>query len=324
MFVTDALAWLRRAHQWVWRAEELRAARQAEQTDATAQAWRRARIAAEVAEVALRPGSPWLGGSAEHVAAGLFADALAWQLRARSLERGLEASSFAELLDQHRSELLEIAGSEAALSRLVGWASRRDFDSPLGSLEAPLAASELQAAARALGRRHPPASSASQRVLRQRALRTSALAFVLVTLVVSLKVGLDVRERRRDLARGKPWQASSHYEAVCRSPDHDCEGGHRYFFHTQNEDSPWLEVDLQRAERFTAIKVVNRRDCCEERAVPLVVEVSNDRTSWQAVAQRTEPFDEWERSFPAQTARWVRFRTTSRTFLHLGNVLVLR
>jgi len=125
-----------------------------------------------------------------------------------------------------------------------------------------------------------------------------------------------------DFARGKPWRASSTYD-TCDPEKHRC-AGHRtdIFFHTQDDASPWLEIDLQRNQRFSRVDVRNRSDLYPERAVPLVIEVSTDGTNFWQVAQKKDSFDVWKAKFAPQVARYVRLRATRKTFLHLERVAV--
>lgn len=127
-----------------------------------------------------------------------------------------------------------------------------------------------------------------------------------------------------ELAENSRWRASSAgwgwpQEGVgFRAP----EGGPNIFFHTEEEDTPWVEFDLGRVTWVTYVKVQNRLDCCQTRAVPLVVEVSKDRRHWTEVARRTESFYYWDTTFPRTEARYVRLRVPSRTTLHLGPVSI--
>ena len=82
-------------------------------------------------------------------------------------------------------------------------------------------------------------------------------------------------------------------------------------------------VDLQTVKRIGRVTVVNRSDCCLERAHPLVIEVSTDGTSWKEVARRTELFRTWRATFGVQQSRYVRLRALRRTHLHFKDVRVL-
>jgi hypothetical protein len=147
---------------------------------------------------------------------------------------------------------------------------------------------------------------------------------LLATLVFGLGFGRELLEVRGDLSLGKPWVTSSTLEQVCASPLHHCGVEKGYFFHTQEEASPWIEIDLQREERFSALRVFNRQDCCDDRAVPLVIEVSTDHQHWREVVRKTETFGEWKAKFAPISARWVRLRIARRSLLHLFDVRVLR
>jgi hypothetical protein len=94
------------------------------------------------------------------------------------------------------------------------------------------------------------------------------------------------------------------------------------FFHTQEEDSPWIEYDLGQPTVLHRVEVANRSDCCGERTLPLVVELSQDQSNWQEVARITEPFNVWKGSLDKPTARYVRLRVARRSTLHLARVVI--
>lgn len=94
------------------------------------------------------------------------------------------------------------------------------------------------------------------------------------------------------------------------------------FFHTNEAESPWVEVDLGEVRAISRVTVTNRVDCCQERAVPMVVSVRGETGAARDVARKTEPFDTWEATFATTRARYVRLTVPRRTFLHLRNVEV--
>jgi uncharacterized membrane protein len=125
-----------------------------------------------------------------------------------------------------------------------------------------------------------------------------------------------------DLAARAHWKVSSvlaGYEAS-RSGTHQRWLGNSMFFHTDQESSPWIEFDLGEVTTVSSFVVGNRLDCCRERAVPLVVEVSTDGASFTEVARREAQFDTWKESIAPRPARFVRFRVARPTFLHLASV----
>jgi hypothetical protein len=116
-----------------------------------------------------------------------------------------------------------------------------------------------------------------------------------------------------DLAAGKLWRTSSALSAAYSA---------RMLFHTNEEMNPWFEIDLGEIKLIRRLYIKNRTDSNGERAVPLVAELSNDRSNWHLVAKRESPFAIWEPSFTPSKARYVRLRVPRVTFLHLEQVKV--
>jgi hypothetical protein len=328
-----------RVVEWFWRGQALARARQ-QQLEARPRllVQQRARIAAEVATQALDPSGPWLSGDARHLACSLFAESIAWSLLAATApdqdaqphaaafdDRLPKDEALKQLLTSQRARLLDASGDLETLERVTDQLSNRSFEivaQPPEDMER--AARELRRVADRLLQGSGGTSGATDRLLVQRVLRIGALLVLLVTAVWAGGMLRERAESNADLSRGKPWQASSTYEPVCRSPAHHCNTDKAYFFHTQEEANPWLEIDLLRSESFSAVRVINRQDCCTERVAPLVVEVSRDHETWRTVASNHTAFDNWKASFAPVTARWVRFRVARRSHLHLFDVRVLR
>ena len=125
-----------------------------------------------------------------------------------------------------------------------------------------------------------------------------------------------------DLAKGKPWRTSSSM-FTCHPDNIECGGARTtILFHTQEDAEPWFLIDLGAPTAFRSATVVNRRDDGKERAVPLVLEVSDDEQTWRQVSRRDEVFKVWKPSFDAVTARFVRVRVARRSYLHLEAVRV--
>jgi hypothetical protein len=121
----------------------------------------------------------------------------------------------------------------------------------------------------------------------------------------------------RDLTIGHPWKASSKF-AECHPDQTECTGLHTaIFFHTNEEDNPWLEWDLERPTSFSRMTIENRKDLGMNRAMPLIIEVSDDEKTWREVLRRDDEFSTWRPSFPTQTARYVRLRVPRRVYFHL-------
>ena len=154
---------------------------------------------------------------------------------------------------------------------------------------------------------------------RERAWRWTVL---LLTLGFALAGARELRLRLRpELARHAAWRLSS---TQGPGPDHGrgfdttSEGLPNIFFQTLTESGPWIEFDLGAPRDLTMVRVVNRLDCCRDWANPLVVEGSDDRRTWRALARREEPFDTWRAVFPETRARYVRLRVPRPTQLNLS------
>lgn len=97
----------------------------------------------------------------------------------------------------------------------------------------------------------------------------------------------------------------------------------RYFFHTQQENHPWVELTLATPAQVDEIEIINRRDCCRDRALPLVVEVAAPDGPYQALARQPLPFETW-RIKVGQPIRALRLSVDGNTFFHLAAVRILR
>jgi hypothetical protein len=93
-------------------------------------------------------------------------------------------------------------------------------------------------------------------------------------------------------------------------------------FHTREEAGPWVVVDMLKARRIDRVVLKNRLDCCLDRGVPLVVEVSLDGTLFETVAQQDTSFAVWTARFARRPARYVRVRSLRTTVLHLRRIEV--
>ncbi len=282
----------RRLSEWLWRSAAVRQARaDARPLDASERASAgRARTFAALAERHLAEREPWTDGAdgtpeaAVDMALALYRDA------AREARAALGEPPAAETSTP----------SEDA---------RQELDSRRSSVRA-----QLEELARRGGDVEP--------LLAQRFVRVGAVLAALGLLAVTPKLAWYAVHP--DLAPDAPWTASSAaagYASTGRGfapPDFKIP----VFFHTEVEPSPSVTFDLARVVDVRAVTVVNRGDCCDDRAVPMVIEVSEDNASWTEVAQRRETFRRWDARFTRTAARWVRLRSTRRTHLHLESVAI--
>jgi hypothetical protein len=295
----------------------------------------RARTATELARRTLEPTDRNAVANAEPLACELYRESVYWSLRAhlastkgqgasedaaaavptRDLET-LWAATDQELLLSMVADKAELAELERALLHrsFVDFAELRDT-------EAVLLAKGLRVFAEALVRKLDKTEAALDMLLVERLVRTTLALLAVAILTVVVLVAVVKLERSRDLARDKPWKTSS-FALGCTSPAQKCDDSSFFFFHTSSEPNPWLEIDLGAVQNVSSLKVVNREDCCNERAVPLAVELSVDHIKWKEVSRRQEPFTTWRPKFAASGARWVRLRALRTTMLHLSEVQV--
>jgi hypothetical protein len=293
-------------HEWIFCSAAMASAR-AEQRQRGAPAERaaqQARLLIEVARRADESVKTLPSGSRTAVLFGLYRDAIYWALVARS-NAGPTWPDLAALWGRH---LGSATGEEDGLA--------------LAALSPSLAPSldvsdDQEARARSLAERLVLDLDAPrwqvERVRVRRAMRGLLVGAALVL------VGLGVRTLALgpNLAAGKPFRTSSTYAGCLTDPL--CAD---LLFHTNTEANPWVEFDLGSARQVSRVEVKNRSDCCGDRAVPLVLELGEDRASFRQVARRDTLFSTWTATFHEQTARYVRLTAQKQTALHLEAVAV--
>ena len=159
------------------------------------------------------------------------------------------------------------------------------------------------------------------------ALLVAGILGAILLLLSAISHPVYVRLFQPELAVGHPWRVSATappYPAlgIMQSPDAVQASGAKFFFHTSEMESPWIEIDLGAFERVSKVSIVNRADCCLERPLPLEVSLGLDEVHWTKVAQRRGIFESWTAEFPRQIARYVRLSTSRRTMLHFQSISV--
>jgi hypothetical protein len=147
------------------------------------------------------------------------------------------------------------------------------------------------------------------------------IALALATLALVAAALWAPLTARRNVALGCEWKASSSDHGAASSGRLGEENNH-FFFHTRHEQSPFLEIDLGKARSIERVVVANRRDCCQERALPMLLEASDDRKHWTLLGRRDQPFQRWRAAFGPARARWLRLSVPRETSLHLESVAV--
>jgi hypothetical protein len=303
-----------RLREWLLRSAALREARAAVDGPGgrRARAQAQAQLLAEVGKRVAEPVEPLPEGARAGAQLSLYRDAIYWALVATlpddqpppgdlasawaesPPERIEHAAGGAEAADELKKTLLETTAARAfEISDEQAGRARALADALIAELDAPRRRVEW--------------------ILLQRWLRAGAV--VLVCLVAGY--GIRALSLGTNLAAAKRFRTSSSYGGC--TPDGGCES---IFFHTEQENGPWVELDLGAPKTIHRIEVANRPDCCQDRAAPLIAEISTDRVKWTEVARREDEFMNWTATFPRKTARYVRLRVPRVSTLHLKDVAV--
>ena len=315
-----------RVWQWFWRADAMRESVREVPPERVVLV-QRARLAADAARRVEHSAEPF-EISTDPITCELYRQSIRWSIAAltgATVSAAIEPPPWASL----EPALIERALPDAVLlDRVERAVCQASFES-LAALPAEDCAKllvGLRSTALALIAELEVDQRARKALWAQRILRLSLIFWVFFLVALLVVKGIDSAEQGRDLARGAPWRISSVYTAAqgCRSPEQECPEGPDYFFHTLDEPAPWVEFDLNSAQQISEVRVDNRKDCCTERAAPLIVEVSSDHQKWQIVARRDSGFTSWLASFAPVRARWLRLRLDRRESFHLKRVRILR
>jgi hypothetical protein len=316
---------LGRLWQWFWREDSMRELQRAMPPE-RARLLQSARATAEVARRVEESPEPF-EYRVDAILCDLYRQSIHWSLRA--LLADASSTEAAVVPTQVPAQLLSKAVPDAETRRRIETALQKaSFESfdDLPEREWASLIAALRRVALTLVSELETDKRTAEALWTQRFLRLGLVLGLLgVVALAALKL-LDGAEQRRDLAVGASWRASSVYPgaAGCRSPQQECADSPEFFFHTEEEQAPWIEFDLGSAQQISGTRVDNRKDCCVDRAAPMVVEVSSDQHHWQRVARRDATFTSWSAHFTPVRARWVRFRLEQRTSLHLQHVRILR
>ena len=272
----------------------------------------RARRAAALAERADDPAESFLSGPSEALVGELYRQSIHWLSRAQGA--GGEHLS-GSLFRGEDAALLERVSHDLAPRSFV------DFAEPSLAARRTRARELRQIVVQLLARAHATGSEDGRGIWSRARGRWLFAALVLVLGAGALVAAVNTGET--DLAAGRPWRTSSTEEDVgCRSPEQSCAESPGFFFHSTDEDKPWIQIDLGLPQRIGEVQVDNRSDCCADRAVPLLIEVGTDPRRLRQVHRRDEPFVSWRAEFTPTIARYVRVRAARRTVLHLSRIRV--
>jgi hypothetical protein len=277
---------------------------------------RRAKLALELGEVAFAPGNAVRSGSTAPLAVNLFRQSVYWALL---VQRAQSAGSSPEQLwaETDRSLLQSVAGNESEYAYFTT-AMRSTF------IELAEGTEEAQRAGAVKLRR------GAQRLIKDAQRIIWFLAWTKLKRVVRVVLAVLIPTvaivwlwpAKTDLAKGATFRLSS-IGVECHPEKSECGGVKTdILFHTRLEPDPWFEYDFGVPVAFSSLTIKNRSDYGPERAVPLVVEVSNDDKSFKEVARRESSFATWRPSFTTQRARYLRLRIARESMLHLEAIKV--
>jgi len=281
----------------------------------------RAKAAFATGNLLAEPADPARRDLSPAHAAALYAEALVWALRSfqatespKSEDLLLDESPVARELGLSADHVAEI-GRLLATPKLVFELADRPRK-------------ERDEAAKLLKRAALVAIDVRERPLRApdgfALVAFARVALTALLLVAAVGGAIVLRPEKPNLAAGKPWTASSSL-FDCHPELAECGGVKtRIFFHTREEQDPWVRYDLGTKTAFSSMRIENRQDGEGDRAVPLVVEVGDDGAHFREIARRSTDFSSWKPSFPTVTARYVRLRVPRRSMLHLEEVAVYR
>lgn len=222
-----------------------------------------------------------------------------------------DQAAVAELPSEQRSvvqEALEASAPEVHLAKL-------------SDAQRQLALKGVQSVARSLADPLEAQANRVKSIQRQRWLRIVLAAIIVVVLPVwTIKKIIEPT----NLALGKSVKVSSIFGARNDYPPANVVDGDRdnIGFHTACSSGQWVMIDLERVETIRAVNVFNRADCCQQRSVPLNLEISTDGEQFASLDRRTSKFEEWKVELPPTQARFVRLSNESANCFHLAEVEV--
>jgi hypothetical protein len=304
--------------EWIWRG---RALAEAKESDDASTDRDRVRLVCEIVEVADRLSAaidPPREGSGYGTSILLYREALTAAVSALRTEQGGIPSTdeaLRKLLGGHGDDAESMVASAAVLlDKDVSTVAQ--LSEPERRREAEGARRLLHAAIRGLA----GATMRRRRVLAQRFVRFGVFVLLCAGLVLGVVLLVARLLQHPNLLARATMRTSSDYSGFSSSTKISDGRRTRLLFHTNKEDSPSVVFDMGVAKTVTFIELANRHDCCEDRALPLAVDVSPDGKEWKEVFRRTEPFSEFRQKIGPVYVRAVRVRALRKTWLHLERV----
>jgi hypothetical protein len=231
---------------------------------------------------------------------------------ANALQLSAVATALAKLTATDGSTLKALLGPDrdATLARLTG-DDREPFASAVHDLSISLS---------------EPLEFEAYRLWRAQFARWSRVAVAGVLLAAVLGVAgawIDKKLGKPNLALHCPVTVSSQFAG--EGTDHTLlVDGDRYNmgFHTESNGQQWVVIDLGSVRKFNKVVVYNRSDCCQDRAVPLKLQISRDNRNFTLLAERKETFEKWTAKDLHAEGRYLRLQNTPSNYFHLAEIEV--
>jgi hypothetical protein len=301
--------------EWVFRPAALREARAGLESGEAHAAIQQAKLLLEVGRRVEETTDALPPGARPAVTLGLYRDAIYWALAARRAGAGAPPADLREVWDASAAETLAASGPDRQTADALRRALVDDYDPRSLAVTGADAARAREFAQALLWEAEAPRRRANW-VHAQRWLRVGGIVLAVLLLVGGVRSLLQ----GRDLASGKPFRISKEWAGWTDCLENeDCKN---LKFHTDVDTNPWVEIDLGAPQTVRRVDISNRDKCCQDRAVPLIIELSSDQKAWTQVARRDQQFSTWTAKFKPTTARYVRLKVLKPSMFHLRSVAV--
>lgn len=307
---------------WLLFRRELRRARQAaKDLDPAAAAATKLGMAAlrEAERLAVSPEEAALASSLDRSAVRLFIRARAIQLGLTSAAGPLTPLSCPEQL-RPPAETLEPTGLPADWFDRYVVEDAGEFLLPeLSQTERRNLTAALTAHAWRLAGPLHEATRGTRTWLWRRTRRLLLLATPLVVLLGSI---LHTALKPHNWARGAKVSVIDEFPNPHTDPAGLVDGDQlEVGFHTTVRTNSWVVIDLGQVRSISRVEIFNRRDCCHERAVPLLVQGGLDEKTFVDWGSRQHSFTHWTlRLAQPQRVRFIRLERKGRNAFHLAEV----
>jgi hypothetical protein len=194
------------------------------------------------------------------------------------------------------------------------------FLAQLSAAKRSLAARAMAGLAKGLG---DPLERDVRRVGAVLLTRWIKIAVAAVVVIGGLALLISKATARPNLALHRPVTVVTPHSVYGRDPSLLVDGDRTNLgFHTIEAPNQNVTIDLGSVQTISRVVVYNRADCCQDRAVPLRIELGEDTQRLRQVGERTEQFEQWKLDFPPTNARYVRLTDLSAKAFHLSEVEV--